>query len=180
MAVDLRGAAYAASRISSTLKGSTKQFGWLQALTTETKVSSRGSPALLAPIVGDLGEERAPVGLEEFSKPDRAVSSDLFNQIVRSRKHPILVVLCNLCKMLPDGVGAEYLTRAVGSHSLKGPGIHLLITYRFADDLGDLDGNFGEGVLFFSVERIYLSFVLVRREKDFRRGTHQPHLRRSD
>ena len=30
MAVDLRGAAYAASRISSTLKG-TKQFGWLQA-----------------------------------------------------------------------------------------------------------------------------------------------------
>ena len=31
MTVDLRGAAYAASRISSTLKGSTKQFGWLQA-----------------------------------------------------------------------------------------------------------------------------------------------------
>jgi hypothetical protein len=26
-----RGAAYAASRISSTVKGSTKQFGWLQA-----------------------------------------------------------------------------------------------------------------------------------------------------
>jgi hypothetical protein len=29
-----RGAAYAASRISSTLKGSTKQFGWLQASAT--------------------------------------------------------------------------------------------------------------------------------------------------
>jgi hypothetical protein len=35
MTVDLRGAAYAASRISSTLKGSTKQFGWLQAAATE-------------------------------------------------------------------------------------------------------------------------------------------------
>jgi hypothetical protein len=32
--VDLRGAAYAASRISSTLNGSTKQFGWLQATAT--------------------------------------------------------------------------------------------------------------------------------------------------
>ena len=38
MTVDLRDAAYAASRISSTLKGSTKQFGWLQA--AATKVSS--------------------------------------------------------------------------------------------------------------------------------------------
>jgi hypothetical protein len=38
MTIDLRGAAYAASRISSTLKGSTKQFGWLQA--TATKASS--------------------------------------------------------------------------------------------------------------------------------------------
>ena len=35
MTVDLRGAAYAASRISSTLKGSTKQFGWLQASATK-------------------------------------------------------------------------------------------------------------------------------------------------
>jgi hypothetical protein len=34
MAVDLGGAAYAASRISPTLKGSTKQFGWLQAIAT--------------------------------------------------------------------------------------------------------------------------------------------------
>jgi hypothetical protein len=34
MTVDLRGAAYAASRISSTLNGSTKQFGWLQAPAT--------------------------------------------------------------------------------------------------------------------------------------------------
>jgi len=34
MTVD-RGAAYAASRISSTLKGSTKQFGWLQAVATK-------------------------------------------------------------------------------------------------------------------------------------------------
>jgi hypothetical protein len=33
-----RGAACAASRISSTLKNSTKQFGWLQA--SATKVSS--------------------------------------------------------------------------------------------------------------------------------------------
>jgi hypothetical protein len=32
--VDLRGAAYAASRISSTLRGSTNQFGWLQAPAT--------------------------------------------------------------------------------------------------------------------------------------------------
>jgi hypothetical protein len=31
MTVDLRGVAYAANRISFTLKGSTKQFGWLQA-----------------------------------------------------------------------------------------------------------------------------------------------------
>jgi hypothetical protein len=38
MTVDLRGAAYAASRTSSTLKGSTKQFGWLQA--SATKASS--------------------------------------------------------------------------------------------------------------------------------------------
>jgi hypothetical protein len=30
-----RGAAYAASRISSTLKGSTKQFGWSQAPATK-------------------------------------------------------------------------------------------------------------------------------------------------
>jgi hypothetical protein len=35
MTVDLRGAAYAASRISSTLKGTTKQFGWLQAPATK-------------------------------------------------------------------------------------------------------------------------------------------------
>jgi hypothetical protein len=35
MTVDLRGAAYAASRISSTLKGSTKYFGWLQASATK-------------------------------------------------------------------------------------------------------------------------------------------------
>src|SRR5260370_36156763 len=35
MTVDLRGVAYAASRISSTLKGSTKQFGWLQAPATK-------------------------------------------------------------------------------------------------------------------------------------------------
>ena len=34
MTVDLRSVAYAASRISSTLKGSTKQFGWLQAFVT--------------------------------------------------------------------------------------------------------------------------------------------------
>jgi hypothetical protein len=38
MAVDLGGAAYAASRISSTLKGSTKQFGWLQAPATKSKM----------------------------------------------------------------------------------------------------------------------------------------------
>jgi hypothetical protein len=35
MTVDLRGAACAAGRISSTLKGSTKQFGWLQAPATK-------------------------------------------------------------------------------------------------------------------------------------------------
>jgi hypothetical protein len=35
MTVDLRGAAYAASRISSMLKGNTKQFGWLQAAATK-------------------------------------------------------------------------------------------------------------------------------------------------
>jgi hypothetical protein len=34
MTVDLRGAAYAAIRISSMLEGSTKQFGWLQASAT--------------------------------------------------------------------------------------------------------------------------------------------------
>jgi hypothetical protein len=33
--------AYAASRISSTLKGSTKQFGWLQASATEVEADSR-------------------------------------------------------------------------------------------------------------------------------------------
>jgi hypothetical protein len=36
MTVDLRGTAYAASRMSSTLKGSTKQFGWLQASATRS------------------------------------------------------------------------------------------------------------------------------------------------
>src|SRR5260370_4938039 len=40
MTVDLRGVAYAASRISSTLKGSTKQFGWLQASATTTDCRS--------------------------------------------------------------------------------------------------------------------------------------------
>jgi len=34
MTVDLRGVGYAAGRISSTLKGRTKQFGWLQAPAT--------------------------------------------------------------------------------------------------------------------------------------------------
>ena len=34
MTVDLRGAGYAAGRNSSTLKGRTKQFGWLQAPAT--------------------------------------------------------------------------------------------------------------------------------------------------
>jgi hypothetical protein len=43
MTVDLRGAAYAASRISSTLKGSTKQFGWLQASATKSYFPSIGS-----------------------------------------------------------------------------------------------------------------------------------------
>jgi Transposase IS200 like len=42
MTVDLRGVAYAANRISSTLKGSTKQFGWLQAPAT---IRSRQSEA---------------------------------------------------------------------------------------------------------------------------------------
>jgi len=41
MTVDLRGAAYAASRISSTLKGSTKQFGWLQAPATNATIRLR-------------------------------------------------------------------------------------------------------------------------------------------
>jgi hypothetical protein len=35
-----RGAAYAASRISSTLKGSTKQFGWLQASAINSSFNS--------------------------------------------------------------------------------------------------------------------------------------------
>ncbi len=35
MTVELRGASYAVSRISCTLKGSTKQFGWLQAFATK-------------------------------------------------------------------------------------------------------------------------------------------------
>ncbi len=43
MTVDLRGAAYAASRISSTLKGSTKQFGWLQAPATKISFLSATS-----------------------------------------------------------------------------------------------------------------------------------------
>ena len=43
MTVDLRGAAYAASRISSTLKGSTKQFGWLQASATRNYSAPIGS-----------------------------------------------------------------------------------------------------------------------------------------
>jgi hypothetical protein len=43
MTVDLRGAAYAASRISSTLKGSTKQFGWLQAAATKVSCLSLGA-----------------------------------------------------------------------------------------------------------------------------------------
>jgi hypothetical protein len=33
-------AAYAASRISSNLKGTTKQFGWLQATATEARETS--------------------------------------------------------------------------------------------------------------------------------------------
>ena len=84
------------------------------------------------------------MGLEEFRKPDRPLSSDLLNHIVCSRKHPILVVLCNLRKVLPEGVGLVRRTWAVGSQSLQSPGIHLLITHRFADNLADLGGNFGE------------------------------------
>jgi hypothetical protein len=47
--VDLRGAAYAASRINSPLKGSTKQFGWLQAPATKKSFLSRisASPATI-------------------------------------------------------------------------------------------------------------------------------------
>jgi hypothetical protein len=107
------------------------------------------------------------VGLEEFREPDRPLSSDLLNHVVCARKHPILVVLCNLRKVLPEGVGVVRRSRALGNQSLQSPGIHLLITQRFADNLADLGGNFGEGVLFFSVEPVYLSFVPVRREKDF-------------
>jgi len=77
------------------------------------------------------------------------------------------VVFCNLLKVLPESVGVVP-TRAVGSQFLEGPGIHLLITHRFTYDLTNLSGNFREGVLFPSVERVYLSFVLVRREKNFR------------
>jgi hypothetical protein len=40
-------AAYAASRISSNLKGSTKQFGWLPASTTNDFRSLRGSKMVL-------------------------------------------------------------------------------------------------------------------------------------
>jgi hypothetical protein len=43
MTVDLRGAAYAASRNSSTLKG-TKQFGWLQVPATNPKDDGRVAP----------------------------------------------------------------------------------------------------------------------------------------
>ncbi len=50
MTVDLRGAAYAASRISSTLKGSTKQFGWLQA--SEINCTTHGLCGLFAPTSG--------------------------------------------------------------------------------------------------------------------------------
>jgi hypothetical protein len=43
MTVDIRGAAYAASRISSTLKGNTKQFGWLRAPATNFPLPSNTS-----------------------------------------------------------------------------------------------------------------------------------------
>ncbi len=63
MTVDLRGAAYAASRISSTLKGSTKQFGWLQASAT-TNYSPPVSYKYPATIRIDKDETRGPVGHE--------------------------------------------------------------------------------------------------------------------
>ena len=59
MTVDLRGAAYAASRISSTLKGSTKQFGWLQASAT------RNYSALMS------SEYPATIRIDKKERPQR-------------------------------------------------------------------------------------------------------------
>jgi hypothetical protein len=57
MTVDLRGVAYAASRISSTLKGSTKQFGWLQApATTELALTHMGTNNTSA-VISDSSSE---------------------------------------------------------------------------------------------------------------------------
>ena len=44
----------------------------------------------------------------------------------------------------------------------------MLIAHGFADDVTDLGSNFGEAVLFLSVERVHSSLVLLRGEQDFR------------
>ena len=86
MTVDLRGAAYAASRISSTLKGSTKQFGWLQAPATILVIHKAGildSGLLLAIAAGlfigphTVHGNRPPLRLSRVAPvPNRASNSD--------------------------------------------------------------------------------------------------------
>ena len=71
---------------------------------TAVEIAQVGRRHNLLPLP-NLREERAPVGFEEFGKPDRPFSPDLLNQIVCSCKHSILVVFCNLRKVLPEGVG---------------------------------------------------------------------------
>jgi hypothetical protein len=71
MTVDLRGAAYAASRISSTLKGSTKQFGWLQASATKLSLPSV-TPEALQP--------------SEFASPTIQIGTDSSRGVVGGQR----------------------------------------------------------------------------------------------
>jgi hypothetical protein len=51
-------------------------------------------------LFANSGQERTSVRLEKFREPDWSFSSDLFNQIVCSGKHAILVVFRNLREVL--------------------------------------------------------------------------------
>ena len=107
MTVDLRGALYAASRISSSLKGSTKQFGWLQASATRNYSAAIGSEHLATIRI----DSRSPQHLDVASldavrcnrlRPSRLIVTNRDNQ---HRKRRVLDrVVMTVLGFIRDGL----------------------------------------------------------------------------
>src|ERR1700733_13237808 len=94
-----RGAAYAASRISSTLKGSTKQFGWLQASTTKRVFGLQTFEATLCGgfaarfgYVGTLIDTRAVSNSETLTILSRREAHDAIEDFSKSA----MILVANL------------------------------------------------------------------------------------